>query len=249
MPRLAVVQAASAGTDWLWPYVPDGVTLCSARGTRDVAVAEWVLTAILAMEKRLDQFAKLQREQTWRPQLLGELAGKRAVIVGYGSIGERVAGMLRTLGVTVVGVASTARGDIHAIEDLASLVSSADIVVLLVPLTPQTRGLFDRRMLSQLRTGALLVNAARGPVVDTDALLQQVMSGRIRAALDVTDPEPLPPNHPLWEAPGVMITPHLAGDSPQAEERVYRLIGEQIRRYSNRETLLNIVTDETGPGC
>jgi phosphoglycerate dehydrogenase-like enzyme len=97
--------------------------------------------------------------------------------------------------------------------------------------------------LSEMRTGALLVNAARGPVLDTKALLAQLASGRIRAALDVTDPEPLPPEHPLWDMPGALLTPHLAGDSPQAEERVYRFIGEQIRRYANGEPLLNVVKD------
>jgi phosphoglycerate dehydrogenase-like enzyme len=241
MPRLAVVQAASAGTDWLAAFVPDGVTLCSARGTRDIAVAEWVLAAILAMEKRLPELARAQAERLWSPELLGELAGKRALILGYGSIGQRVAGVLRALAVIVEGVASTARDDIHSVDELPELLPSADIVVLLVPLTPKTRGLFDARMLSRMRPGALLVNAARGAVVDTQSLLEHLRLGRIRAALDVTDPEPLPHDHPLWSAPGVMIAPHLAGDSPEAEQRVYRLIGEQIHRYVNDQPLLNVV--------
>jgi phosphoglycerate dehydrogenase-like enzyme len=241
MPNLAVVQAASAGTEWLAPWIPDGVYLCSARGTRDTAVAEWVLAAILAMEKQLPDLALAQSEHSWRPTMLGELAGKHALIVGYGSIGKRVASMLRALGVTVEGVASTARDDVHDVDELPQLLPSADIVVLLVPLTEQTRGLFDARMLSRMRSGALLVNAARGAILDTDSLLEHLQSGRLRAALDVTEPEPLPPDHPLWNAPGVMITPHLAGDSPEAEERVYRFIGEQIRRYVGGEPLLNVV--------
>ncbi len=241
MPNLAVVQAASAGTEWLEPWVLDDVTLCSARGARDTAVAEWVLAAILAMEKHLPDLARRAAEHVWRPELLEELPGKRALIVGLGSIGERVNHMLGALGVQTQGVASTARGEIRGVEDLPELLPAADIVILLVPLTPHTEGLFDGRMLAHLRPGALLVNAARGPVLDTDALLEQLYSGRVRAALDVTDPEPLPPEHPLWDAPGVMLTPHLAGDSPQAEERVYRLIGDQIRRYANREPLINVV--------
>jgi phosphoglycerate dehydrogenase-like enzyme len=246
MPHLAVVQAASAGTDWLAPWVPDGVELCSGRGTRDTAVAEWVLAAILAMEKQLPDLALAQSEQAWRPTMLGELDGRHALIVGYGGIGQRLANMLRALGVTVDGVASTARDDIHGVEELPQLLPSADIVVLLVPLTQQTRGLFDARMLSWMRSGALLVNAARGAILDTESLVEHLQSGRLRAALDVTDPEPLPRDHPLWGAPGVMITPHLAGDSPEAEERVYRLIGEQIRRYVNGEPLLNVVDSRSG---
>jgi phosphoglycerate dehydrogenase-like enzyme len=241
MPRLAVVQAASAGTEWLAPWIPDGVKLCSARGTRDTAVAEWALAAILAMEKQLRELSLMQSEHAWRARMLGELAGRHALIVGYGSIGQRVANMLRALGVIVDGVASTARDDIHAVEELARLLPSADIVVLLVPLTPQTRGLFDAGMLSRMRRGALLVNAARGAIVDTESLVAHLRSGSLRAALDVTDPEPLPSNHPLWRAPGVMITPHLAGDSPEAEERVYRFIGEQIRRYVSGQPLFNRV--------
>ncbi len=241
MPRLAVVQAVSAGVDWLLPAVPDGVIVCNARGTRDTAVAEWVLAAILSMEKRLGDFARRQAEHTWQPELLGELAGRRALIVGYGSIGQRVAGMLRALGVEVQGVASTERPGVHGVEQLPALLPSAEIVVLLVPLTARTDGLFDSRMLSRMRTGALLVNASRGPVLDTAALVEQLAGGRVRAALDVTEPEPLPADHPLWDAPGLLLTPHVAGDSPQAEERVYAFVGDQIRRYAKGERLLNVV--------
>ncbi len=242
MPNLAVVQAASAGVEWLERWVPDGVTLCSARGARDTAVAEWVLAATLVMEKRLPDLARRAAEHVWQPELLEELAGKRALIVGFGSIGQRVVEMLSALGVQTQGVTSTARGDVRGVEDLPELLPAADIVIVLVPLTPRTEGLFDGHMLARMRPGALLVNAARGPVLDTDALLEQLHCGRVRAALDVTDPEPLPADHPLWDAPGVMLTPHLAGDSPQAEERVYRLIGDQLRRYANRAPLINVVS-------
>lgn len=241
MPQLKVVQTISAGVDWLSPWVPDGVTVCNARGIRDIAVAEWVLAAILSMEKRLPAFARRQAEHAWEPEPLDELAGKRALIVGYGSIGRRLAGMLGALGVEVRGVASRPRPGVHGVSELAQLLPSAEIVVLLVPLTAQTEGLFDGRMLSRMRPGALLVNAARGPVLDTDALLEQLTSERLRAALDVTDPEPLPTDHPLWDTPGVLLTPHLAGDSPQAEERVYAFVGDQIRRYVAGEPLLNVV--------
>jgi phosphoglycerate dehydrogenase-like enzyme len=241
MPRLTVVQAISAGTEWLLPWVPEGVTVCSARGTRDTAVAEWVLAAILAMEKRLPVFIGRQAEHVWSHELLEELAGKCALLVGYGSIGRCVADKLTALGVDITPVASTARLGVHGVEALPQLLGTADIVVLTVPLTPLTRHLLDDRMLSRMRPGALLVNASRGAVVDTDALVDHLAAGRIRAALDVTDPEPLPREHPLWDAPNLLLTPHLAGDSPQAEQRVYRFIGEQIRRYAAGEPLRNVV--------
>jgi phosphoglycerate dehydrogenase-like enzyme len=241
MPMLAVVQAISAGTDWLLPWVPKGVTVCSARGARDIAVAEWVLAAILAMEKRLPTFLARQAEHEWDHELLEELAGKHALIVGHGSIGRRVDERLTALGVHVQGVASRERPGVHGVHALPGLLGAADIVVLLLPLTPSTRHLFDDSMLARMSDGALLVNASRGAVVDTAALLRHLGAGRIRAALDVTDPEPLPRDHPLWDAPGLLLTPHLAGDSPQAELRVYRFIGEQIRRYANDEPLLNVI--------
>jgi phosphoglycerate dehydrogenase-like enzyme len=244
MPRLKVVQTVSAGVDWLLPAVPEGVTVCNARGTRDTAVAEWVLAAILSMEKDLPALAQRQAEHRWRPEPLGELAGRRALVVGYGSIGRRVAALLEALGVEVRAVASGPRPGVHGVAELAQLLPAAEIVVLLVPLTARTRGLFDRDMLSRMRNGALLVNAARGPVVDSDALLEQLLAGRLRAALDVTDPEPLPADHPLWDARGAMVTPHLAGDSPQAEERAYAFVGDQIRRYADGEPLLNVVESQ-----
>jgi phosphoglycerate dehydrogenase-like enzyme len=246
MPNLAVVQAISAGTDWLLPRVPAGVIVCNARGTRDLAVAEWVLAAILAMEKRLPALLRRQAEHAWRHELLDELAGRRALVVGLGSIGRLVAERLTALGLHVEGVASSARPGVHGVEDLPRLLEATDIVVLLVPLTPSTHHLLDDRMLARMPAGALLVNASRGPVVDTAALLRHLSTGRIRAALDVTDPEPLPADHPLWDAPGLLLTPHLAGDSPQAELRVYRFIGEQLRRYARGEPLLNVVQAPDG---
>ncbi len=246
MPRLAVVQAISAGVDSLLPWVPEAVTLCNARGVRDLAVAEWAIAAILSMEKRLPDFVRRMEGHEWRHELLDELAGKHALIVGHGSIGRLLAERLTALGLRVTGVSSRARASengvrVHAAEHLPELIGHADVVVLLVPLTPATDRLLDERMIARMRAGALLVNASRGAVVDTTALLEQLQAGRIRAALDVTDPEPLPPDHPLWDTPGLLLTPHLAGDSPQSERRVYRFVGEQIRRYAEGAPLLNVV--------
>ena len=241
MPRLRVIQTLSAGVDWLLPAVPPGVTLCDARGTRDGPVAEWVLGAILASLKHLGEARDSQRAHDWWWREPDELAGKTVLILGHGSIGSAVERRLAIFEAEVIRVARHARPGVHAVDELASLLGLADIVVVLLPLTPATGGLLDRKMLGCMREGSLLVNAARGPIVDTEALLGLLQSGRIRAALDVTEPEPLPADHPLWDAPGLLITPHFAGDTRRAERRAFALVGEQVRRYVSGGPLVNVV--------
>jgi phosphoglycerate dehydrogenase-like enzyme len=241
MGRLRVVQTLSAGVDWLLPSVPPGVTLCDARGTRDVPVAEWVLGAILASLKHLGEARDSQRAHDWQWREPDELAGKTVMILGYGSIGLRVERLLAASEAEVIRVARRARPGVHAVDELASLLGLADIVVVLTALTSATEGLLDREMLGCMREGALLVNAARGSIVDTEALLDLLRAERIRAALDVTEPEPLPAEHQLWDAPGLLITPHFAGDTQGAQRRAFALVGEQVRRYVRGEQLVNVV--------
>ncbi len=241
MPKLHVIQTLSAGVDWLLPSVPPGVRLCDARGTRDGPVAEWVLGAILASLKHFGEARDSQRAHDWRWREPDELAGKTVMILGHGSIGRKVEGLLVASEAEVIRVARHARPGVHAVDDLASLLGLADIVVVLLPLTAATEGLLDREMLGHMREGALLVNAARGSIVDTEALLELLRAGRIRAALDVTEPEPLSSDHQLWDAPGLLITPHFAGDTQGAERRAFALVGEQVRRYVRGEPLVNVV--------
>jgi phosphoglycerate dehydrogenase-like enzyme len=237
--RLAVVQVLSAGTDWVEPYVPAQATLCSARGARDAPVAEWVLGALLGVTSQLLECARLQ---TWTKRGIVDLGEWQVLIVGMGSIGRRIQQYLAPLGTEVVGVASRARDDLHGIDELPELLPAADAVVVLTPLTDATRGLIGAGELAAMRDGAVLVNAARGPVVDTDALVDEVTTGRLRAVLDVTDPEPLPDGHPLWSASGVLaITPHVAGDSPAGNARAAELAGAQLARWCAGEELLNVV--------
>ncbi len=243
MSRLRVVQTLSAGVDWLLPFAPAGVTLCDAGGTRDTAVAEWVLAAILASQRGLGELRDRQREHRWAWHRAAELAGSTVMILGYGAIGAAVEERLAPFDVEVVRVARRARTGVHPVEELGSLLRLADIVVVLLPLTPATTGLLDGDLLARLRPGALLVNAARGPIVDTVALVELLEAGRVRAALDVTAPEPLPADHPLWDAPEVLITPHFAGDTPAAERRAFALVGDQVRRYLRAEPLANVVQD------
>jgi phosphoglycerate dehydrogenase-like enzyme len=253
LPSLRVVQAVSAGVDSLVPLVPDGVVVCGASGAHDIAVAEWVVAMLLALRRRLPEFRELQRRAEWDsnagdwivtgPSLVGpidDLDGATVLILGHGSIGRAVAARLAPFGMRIVGIARHARADAEPLESLPRLLPEADAVVLLVPLTPETKGLVDARFLAQMKQDALLINAARGAVVDTVALLEALHAGRIRAALDVTDPEPLPPEHPLWRAPNVLITPHVAGSVPRWRSRAYRLAGEQLRRYAAGEPLLNV---------
>ena len=165
------------------------------------------------------------------------------LIVGYGSIGAAVEERLAPFGAKIERVARTPREGVHSDADLPALLAEADVVVILVPLTPQTHHLVDAVFIERMKTDALLVNAARGPIVDTDALLAALQAERIGAALDVTDPEPLPDEHPLWSAPNVLITPHIGGAVTRVFERGWRFAGEQVRRYMNGEPLHNVVSD------
>jgi phosphoglycerate dehydrogenase-like enzyme len=237
--RVAVVQVLSAGTDWVERWVPPQATLCSARGARDAPVAEWVVGALLGATTQLLECARLD---AWSDRSLTDLGGWTVVVVGMGSIGRRVERHLTGFGTEVIGVASHARDDLHGVDELEALLPRADAVVVLAPLTDATRGLIDTRRLAAMRDGAVLINAARGPVVDTDALVAEVTTGRLRAVLDVTDPEPLRDGHPLWSAPGILsITPHIAGDSPAGNARAAALAGDQLARWVAGEELHNVV--------
>ncbi len=241
MSGLRVLQTLSAGVDWLLPHVPPGVKVCDAGGARDNAVAEWVLAAILASTRGLSELRDRQREHRWESRESSELAGNTVLILGYGEIGAAVEARLAPFEVEMIRVARHAHPGVHSVDDLSSLLGRADVVVVLLPLTPETDGLLDAELLGLLRPGALLVNAARGPIVDTSALLDLLQAGHLRAALDVTDPEPLPADHPLWDAPGVLITPHFAGDTLAADRRAFALVGEQVERYVRGEPLANVV--------
>ncbi|QLQ39695.1 2-hydroxyacid dehydrogenase [Micromonospora robiginosa] len=248
LPDVEVVQLLSAGADAWVGRVPAGVTLCDARGVHDSATAEWVVAAILSAVRGFAPLARAQARREWAYDEVAptdELAGKRVLIVGAGSIGAAVRARLAPFEVSFTLVARTPRPDegVHGVAELPALLPDADVVVLLVPLTEQTRGLVDERFLAAMPDGSLLVNAARGPVARTEALVAELASGRLRAALDVTDPEPLPADHPLWELPNVLLTPHVAGSVRGLLPRAYRLVAEQLRRFVAGEELANRVTD------
>jgi phosphoglycerate dehydrogenase-like enzyme len=241
LPRLRLVQLTSAGAERFVGRLPEGVVLCNARGAHTPATAEWVLAATLAAQRGLPDLVRAQDAHRWEPGTRRSLVGARVLVVGAGDIGRTVARMLAGFDAEVTFVARTARDGVHSTDELPQLLPSADVVVLLVPVTPETTGLVDAAFLAAMPDGALLVNAARGVVVDTDALLAELARGRLRAALDVTEPEPLPEDHPLWSAPGLLLTPHVGGAVPQTAERAAAAVVAQVRRVLAGEELANVV--------
>jgi|1186.fasta_scaffold198234_2 phosphoglycerate dehydrogenase-like enzyme len=238
-----VVQTLSAGVDFIAGRLPSRVALCDAAGVHDASVAEWVAAVLLAAAKKLPELLDAQRAGDWEHRELDDVEGMTVLILGHGSIGAAVEKRLAPFGVGFVRVARRGRDGVHAIDELPARLGDADAVVVLVPLTDETRGLLDEAALARMKPGALLINAARGPVVDTDALVAALRERRIRAALDVTDPEPLPAGHPLWSAPGLILTPHVAGDVPSFPRRGMELVADQVRRHVAGEPLRNVVSD------
>jgi phosphoglycerate dehydrogenase-like enzyme len=244
MTSLQVIQTMTAGIDNLRGHVPDGVTLCNGRGIHDTSTAELTLALTLAALRGLPRFVRQQQAHEWRGGFEESLADKRVLLVGYGAVGTAIEARLRPFECEVVPVARTARDGVRPIADLPALLPEADVVVLIVPLTESTRGLVDAGFLARMKDGALLVNVARGPVVVTDDLVAALEGGRIRAALDVTDPEPLPAGHPLWSTPNLLVSPHVGGASSAMWPRAHRLVREQLERFAAGEPLANVMTGE-----
>ena len=250
MPRLRVVQTMTAGVEHVASHVPDGVTLCNGRGIHDASTAELAVGLVLASLRGIPGFVRAQDRGAWEPVTATSLADRTVMILGYGAVGAAIERRLDGFEVDLVRVARTARpaGDgapaVHGFDELEDLLPAVDVVVVIVPLTEQTRGLVDRDFLARMRRGALLVNVARGPVVDTDALLDALREGRVHAALDVTDPEPLPEDHPLWRAPNLLVSPHVGGASTAMEPRAYRLVREQLERFAAGQPLENVMAGE-----
>ena len=259
-----LILSLMAGTEWIPALAGPHVTISKARGSHNISTAEWTIGAILATLKYFPFYFDVQRSGQWKrrfeaparyaqitgdarpiypPVMLEELTGKRVLLVGHGEIGKEIERMLAPFDVELVRIARTARSEppVHAVSELDSLLPQAEIVILILPSTAESHHLIGSRQFALMRQGTLLVNAARGPIVDTEALVEALNSGRIRAALDVTDPEPLPEGHPLWTCPNLLLTPHLAGSSPQFAPRALKTAADELRRYINGEPLKNVV--------
>ncbi|MFT4229647.1 MAG: 2-hydroxyacid dehydrogenase [Microbacterium sp.] len=251
-PRLAdvrtrLVQSQSIGYDGMADRLPTGLVFANAASVHETSTAELALALALAAQRQLPGFVRAQERAQWSPVFAESLADRRVLLLGYGGVGKAVAARLKPFEVSVTAVASRARDEdgvhVHAVDELPALLPRADVVILTLPAGEATRHLVDDAFLTALPDGALVVNVGRGPIVDTDALVEHVRRGRIRAALDVTDPEPLPPEHPLWRLPGVLIAPHVGGASSAMRPRIARLVRTQIERMLRGEPPLNVVLE------
>jgi phosphoglycerate dehydrogenase-like enzyme len=235
------VQLQSLGYDGAGEFAPDGVTISNAIGVHEAPTAEMAMTLILASQRGWPEIGLDQAAERWTRPVYPGLLGSRVLLIGVGGIGSEFEKRIAGFGAELTRVARTARDDIHAMTELPELLPNADIVVLAVPLNDETRGMVDGEFLGRLPHGALVVNVSRGPIVDTDALVEHVRSGAVRSALDVVDPEPLPAGHPLWSLPGSLIAPHLGGNVSTINDRAYPMVLAQIERLVAGERPANIV--------
>lgn len=252
LPALQIVQSLNSGVDWLLPSLPATVEVYNASGVHDAAVAEWIVAVLLSLRRRLPELHEAQQRREWIANTtektvsgsapigpIDTFEGGKVLIIGFGSIGRALAARLSPFGIHVQGVARRARPDALTIDALPDLLPTADAVVLLVPLSAETEHLVNSGFLARMKRGAILINAARGRLVDTEALIEALRRREVYAALDVTDPEPLPNDHPLWQAPNLLITPHVAGAVASWQARAYRFTREQLLRYISGQPMLN----------
>ena len=241
MPNLNVLQVPNAGYDDALEFLRPGITLCNGRGIHDDSTAELAFGLTIASLRGFATFVRDQDKGEWVNKNYDSINDRKIGIVGFGSIGSTIARMLSGFSVEIVAFTQSGRDNTIAITDLDKHLPSLDVVILILPLTKESKHLFDARRLALMKDGALLVNVARGPIVDTDALVKELNSGRITAGLDVTDPEPLPKGHPLWSAKGVLISPHVGGNSSAFEKRARRLIESQLNLLAQGKPLNNVI--------
>jgi phosphoglycerate dehydrogenase-like enzyme len=245
VPSVRVVQTLSAGYENVLPHVPEGVTLATAAGVHDASTAELAVGLAIAALRGFPDFVRAAEHGRWANGTRPALADRWVLVVGVGSVGSAIIARLTPFEVSITRVASRARDDehgpVHGVDELPALLPRHEVVILATPLTDATRGLVDAAFLAAMPDGALLVNVSRGPVVDTDALVAELETGRLVAGLDVTDPEPLPPDHPLWRAPNVLISPHVGGDTTAFPPRARALLKDQLERLASGRELRNVV--------
>jgi phosphoglycerate dehydrogenase-like enzyme len=241
MSNLKVLQMPNAGYEDALEFTRPGMTLCNGRGIHDASTAELAVGLAIASLRGFPEFVRNQDQGRWVHQRHQSINDKKVAIIGYGSIGKTVARNLSGFDVTVVPFSRSGSDGALRISDLDQHLPTFDVVILILPLNDESRKMFNKERLALLKDGALLVNVARGGIVDTDALVAELRSGRITAALDVTDPEPLPEGHPLWSAPGVLIAPHVGGNTSAFEPRARRLVESQLSRLAQGKGLDNVI--------
>jgi len=241
MPNLKILQMPNAGYDDAMEYVRDGMTLCNGKSIHDDSTAELAVGLTIASLRGFPDFVRNQDKSDWVHVKNKSINDRKIGIIGFGSIGTTIAKMLNGFAVEIIPFTQSSRDNTIAITDLNKHLPTLDVVILILPLTKESKHLFDAKRLSLMKDGALLVNVARGPIVETEALVKELNSGRITAALDVTDPEPLPKDHPLWRAKGVLISPHVGGNTTAFESRARRLIESQLNLLADGKPLNNII--------
>lgn len=246
MPHLRTLQLPNAGFDDASILARPGLDICNARGVHDISTAELALSLILASTRGLHTLVRHQDNGAWRPETHRTLWRAKVAVVGFGNIGQTIAKLLAPFDAEVTGFSRSGTAGSQTIDTLASRLHEFDIVVLILPATNETVGMVDASFLTAMKDGALLVNVARGPVVVTNALVSELRSGRLRAAVDVTDPEPLPPDHPLWSAGDIIITPHVGGNSEAFEPRMRALVASQLGKIAAGKALDHIVIPGNG---
>ena len=241
LPNLRLIQLMTTGAENWIGRIPERVLLSTARGAHGGSTAEWALGALIAIYRELMGFEAARQAREWSRKPTDTLQDKRVLVVGAGDLGRRMRRRLEACDASVTLVGTRVRDGVHGVDELPALLGEHDAVVLMVPLTDATTGLVDAEFLARMPDGAVLVNAARGKVVHTDALLAELTAGRLLAALDVTEPEPLPPDHPLWTAPGLLLTPHVAGSVHDYSRRAYAVVAAEVARYAAGKEPENLV--------
>ncbi len=244
---VGLVQSQSIGYDGIADILPPGFVFANAASVHEASTAELAVGLAIAAQRHIPEFVDAQKEGRWAPVFADSLADRRVTLLGYGGVGKAIAARLVPFEVEITAVASRARVEdgveIHGIDELPALLGETEILITSLPGGESTKHIIDDAVLSALPDGALVINVGRGPLIDTDALVDHVRRGRIRAALDVTDPEPLPADHPLWTLPGVLIAPHVGGATSAMRPRVARLVKRQIERMLAGEAPLNVVLE------
>jgi phosphoglycerate dehydrogenase-like enzyme len=239
MKNLKVVHYNQAGYEDILPHIPQGVTLCNGSGLHDVSTSELAIGLAISARRGFAEFMDNQKKGVWHRTRKPALADSHVGIVGYGHIGKRIASLLEMFETKVTAFTRSGSDGSVKISEFDDYLPKLDVIILILPLTAESKNFMNAARLKKMKDGSTLVNVARGAIVDTDALVAELNSGRITAGLDVTDPEPLPAGHPLWSAPNVIISPHVGGDSGAFEPRARKLVQAQLSRIAKNEPLVN----------
>ena len=239
MKNLKVVHYNQAGYEDILPHIPQGVSLSNGTGIHDVSTSELAVGLTIASRRGFAEFMDNQKQGIWKRTTKPALADSHVGIIGYGHIGKRIATLLEMFETKVIAFTRSGSDGSIKIAEFDAYLPKLDVIILILPLTAESKNFMNAERIKKMKDGATLVNVARGAIIDTDALVAELHTGRITAGLDVTDPEPLPEGHPLWSAPNVIICPHVGGDSGAFQPRARTMVSQQLQLLSENKPLLN----------